>query len=139
MKFPDTCRAGESGTRGKEKNEKKFSDKGTRKAEGTSKRMGTKKPKGRVNAMKTIPNQNALHGAGQPAAEPLSPLESALFMWMKLHEGDILTRETLLKNVWGFKSIGETRTVDMCVRRLRKKIGAERIKTVHGKGYLMLS
>ena len=67
----------------------------------------------------------------------LSPLEYDLFMWMKSHQGDILTRETLLRNVWGFKSLGETRTVDMCVQRLRRKIGADRIRTVHGKGYLM--
>ena len=67
----------------------------------------------------------------------LSPLEYSLFQWLKLHRGDVISRETLLKNVWGFQSNGDTRTVDMCVQRLRKKIGAEQILTVHGKGYLM--
>ena len=51
----------------------------------------------------------------------LSPLEYSLFQWLKLHRGDVISRET----------------VDMCVQRLRKKIGAGQILTVHGKGYLM--
>ena len=67
----------------------------------------------------------------------LSPLESSLFLWLKLHRGIVISREVLLKNVWGFQSVGNTRSVDMCVQRLRKKIGAEQIQTVHGKGYLM--
>ena len=90
-----------------------------------------------MNAVKRNPKNGAAPLQDQNAEDLLSPLEYDLFMWMKTHQGDILTRETLLRNVWGFKSIGETRTVDMCVRRLRKKIGADRIRTVHGKGYLM--
>ncbi len=87
--------------------------------------------------MKTNSKDGALLIQEQTEMELLSPLEYDLFMWMKSHQGDILTRETLLRNVWGFKSMGETRTVDMCVQRLRRKIGADRIRTVHGKGYLM--
>ncbi len=118
---------------------KSFRKMGTKEAKNTSIKAGTRKPKGRVNVMEKTTNQDAVYGTGQHTADMLSPLESALFMWMKLHKGDVLTRESLLKNVWGFKSIGETRTVDMCIQRLRRKIGPERIKTVHGKGYLMLS
>ncbi|MBR3098518.1 MAG: winged helix-turn-helix domain-containing protein [Clostridia bacterium] len=67
----------------------------------------------------------------------LSPLEYSLYKWMKLHEGDVLSREVLLRDVWGYREMGDTRTVDMCVKRLRNKIGANRIESVYGKGYRM--
>ena len=87
--------------------------------------------------MKTNLNTGKTFIQEQDIIETLSPLEYDLFMWMKGHQGDVITRESLLINVWGFKSLGETRTVDMCVRRLRRKIGADRIRTVYGEGYLM--
>ncbi len=49
----------------------------------------------------------------------------------------VLTRDDLLKNAWGFQSPGKTRTVDVHVQRLRRKLGAFLIETVHGKGYRM--
>ncbi len=52
--------------------------------------------------------------------------------------GRVLTRERLLETVWGYAYPGETRTVDVHVRRLRKKLGerlGERIETVVGVGY----
>jgi DNA-binding response OmpR family regulator len=52
--------------------------------------------------------------------------------------GRVLTRERLLETVWGYDYPGETRTVDVHVRRLRQKLGApvdERIETVVGVGY----
>jgi len=54
------------------------------------------------------------------------------------HRGRVLTRDRLLERVWGYSYPGETRTVDVHVRRLRKKLGAaadERIETVVGVGY----
>jgi DNA-binding response OmpR family regulator len=54
------------------------------------------------------------------------------------NRGRVLTRERLLERVWGYSYPGETRTVDVHVRRLRKKIGSaadERIETVVGVGY----
>jgi DNA-binding response OmpR family regulator len=52
--------------------------------------------------------------------------------------GRVLTRERLLESVWGYDYPGETRTVDVHVRRLRQKLGEpvdERIETVVGVGY----
>jgi two-component system, OmpR family, phosphate regulon response regulator PhoB len=52
--------------------------------------------------------------------------------------GRVLTRERLLESVWGYDFPGETRTVDVHVRRLRQKLGGpvdERIETVVGVGY----
>lgn len=54
------------------------------------------------------------------------------------HRGRVLTRERLLERVWGYDYPGETRTVDVHVRRLRQKLGPEtqeRIETVVGVGY----
>jgi DNA-binding response OmpR family regulator len=52
--------------------------------------------------------------------------------------GLVLSREKLLERVWGYEYPGETRTVDVHVRQLRKKLGSEtadRIETVVGVGY----
>ncbi|HZN55868.1 MAG TPA: response regulator transcription factor, partial [Candidatus Polarisedimenticolaceae bacterium] len=52
--------------------------------------------------------------------------------------GRVLTRERLLETVWGYDYPGETRTVDVHVRRLRQKLGSpadERVETVVGVGY----
>lgn len=46
-----------------------------------------------------------------------------------------VSREQLLRRAWGYQSIGETRTVDVHVQRLRKKLGGEYIETVYKCGY----
>ena len=46
-----------------------------------------------------------------------------------------LSRDELLNAVWGYNYIGETRTVDVHIQRLRGKIGAERIETIIRYGY----
>lgn len=55
--------------------------------------------------------------------------------------GKVITREVLLEKVWGYDFIGETRTVDVHIRSLRKKLalsGSEKyIKTLHGIGYVL--
>ena len=67
----------------------------------------------------------------------LTRTEYALYQWMRRHRGTLVTRDALLKNVWGFPGTADTRSVDMCVRRLRAKIGDGTIRTVYGKGYVM--
>ncbi|NOU88551.1 response regulator [Paenibacillus sp. LMG 31460] len=51
------------------------------------------------------------------------------------NRGIIITRKALLDGVWGFDYMGEERTVDTHIRRLREKIGDHRIKTHRGMGY----
>ncbi|MBW6409812.1 response regulator transcription factor [Clostridium weizhouense] len=56
------------------------------------------------------------------------------------NKGKILQRETLLDKIWGYEYIGETRTVDVHIRYLRKKIEADDknpkfIETIRGVGY----
>ena len=49
----------------------------------------------------------------------------------------MLGRERLLADVWGWPGASGTRTVDSHVKALRAKIGAERVRTVHGVGYAL--
>ncbi len=56
------------------------------------------------------------------------------------NKGKILTRDTLLDKIWGYEYIGETRTVDVHIRYLRKKIelddkNPKLIETIRGVGY----
>lgn len=46
-----------------------------------------------------------------------------------------LTREELLRTAWGYQNMGETRTVDVHIQRLRRKLGASCIETVYKLGY----
>jgi DNA-binding response OmpR family regulator len=71
--------------------------------------------------------------AGEPVA--LTPTELRLLLEFAAHPGIVLERQTLLRNVWDYGWDGDSRVVDLCVQRLRKKIGTERIETVRGFGY----
>ena len=49
----------------------------------------------------------------------------------------MLTREQLLAEVWDWADASGTRTVDSHVKALRRKLGADLIRTVHGVGYAL--
>lgn len=69
---------------------------------------------------------------------PLTRKEFDLLADLMRSRGRVLTRERLLEKVWGYDYPGETRTVDVHIRRLRKKLGRaleNRIETVVGVGY----
>jgi two-component system, OmpR family, alkaline phosphatase synthesis response regulator PhoP len=62
--------------------------------------------------------------------------EFALLSELARNEGRVLTRETLLDRVWGMNYFGDSRTLDVHIRRLRQKLGnAGVIETVTGIGY----
>lgn len=65
----------------------------------------------------------------------LAPTELRLLLEFAAHPGVVLSRQTLLRNVWDYGWDGDSRVVDLCVQRLRKKIGADRVETVRGFGY----
>lgn len=65
----------------------------------------------------------------------LTNQESALLKALMDGEGKTLSRDSLLKDAWGYKSAGITRTVDVHIQRLRKKIGMDMIDTVYKGGY----
>lgn len=65
----------------------------------------------------------------------LTPKEFDLLKFLMLNTGKVVTRDLLLEKVWGYEYSGDTRTVDVHIRRLRRKIGDEHIATVRGVGY----
>jgi DNA-binding response OmpR family regulator len=66
----------------------------------------------------------------------LTQREFDLLEYLLRHAGQVVTRDQLLESVWGFQSPGETRTVEVHVAQLRKKLGhADLIRTVRGLGY----
>jgi DNA-binding response OmpR family regulator len=66
----------------------------------------------------------------------LTQREFDLLDYLVRHVGQVVTREQLLESVWGFLSPGETRTVEVHVAQLRKKLGnPDLIRTVRGVGY----
>jgi DNA-binding response OmpR family regulator len=68
----------------------------------------------------------------------LTPTEYRLLLMLAENAGVVLGRERLLEEVWGYVWAGDTRLVDMHVRRLRGKVGPEAIETVRGAGYKMV-
>jgi two-component system alkaline phosphatase synthesis response regulator PhoP len=67
----------------------------------------------------------------------LTRMEFALLAALIKSHGRVLSREHLLEKIWGYQYFGGTRTVDVHVRRLRKKLGepGSQIETVFGVGY----
>jgi DNA-binding response OmpR family regulator len=65
----------------------------------------------------------------------LTPTEFDLLVFLAKRPGRVLTRDQLLGEVWGYRDGSGARTVDSHVRALRRKLGNEIIRTVHGVGY----
>jgi DNA-binding response OmpR family regulator len=66
----------------------------------------------------------------------LAPKEFDLLWELLEQNGVVLNREQLLESVWGYTYAGDTRTVDVHVRQLRRKLGdACPVVTVWGSGY----
>ncbi len=68
----------------------------------------------------------------------MPPKELELFYFLASHPNQVFTREQLLDHIWGYEYIGDTRTVDVHIKRLREKIKDHiswRLSTVWGIGY----
>ncbi len=65
----------------------------------------------------------------------LTPTEFDLLAALAARPGEVLRREDLLRDVWGWSDAYGTRTLDSHVKAVRAKIGADRVRTVHGVGY----
>jgi DNA-binding response OmpR family regulator len=73
----------------------------------------------------------------------LSPREYELLKWFTEREGEIVSRDELLNQVWGYDSFPDTRTIDTHIAKLRHKIEdnpeePKLIVTIHGIGYKFL-
>ncbi len=65
----------------------------------------------------------------------LTPLEFDLLVALAEEPGTVRSREDLMREVWGWAEASGTRTLDSHIKSLRAKIGAHRVRTVHGVGY----
>lgn len=71
----------------------------------------------------------------------MPPKELELLFYLASHPNQVFTREQLLNQIWGYEYYGDTRTVDVHIKRIREKLGSEEehtkwsIKTVWGVGY----
>lgn len=68
----------------------------------------------------------------------LTPKELELLYFLCTHPNKVFTRDQLLENVWGYDYMGDSRTVDVHIKRLREKLGDGsnwKLTTVWGVGY----
>jgi DNA-binding response OmpR family regulator len=75
--------------------------------------------------------------------EELTARELKLLQFFAVHPGEVLSRDRLLNEVWGYNYYGTTRTLDQVIVQLRKKLGdngdePHYLLTVHGVGYKLL-
>src|ERR671937_777100 len=69
----------------------------------------------------------------------LSDREFRLLHHLVLHEGEVVSRERLLADVWGYHFDPRSNVVEVCIRRLRQKLGADAIETVRHGGYRLIA
>ena len=77
------------------------------------------------------------------ATEELTPKELKVLQLFAAHPGEVLSRDRLLNDVWGYNYYGTTRTLDQVIVQLRRKLGEpgdqpRHLLTVHGVGYKMI-
>jgi DNA-binding response OmpR family regulator len=73
---------------------------------------------------------------GPFAGARLTRKEAQLLVLLRQNEGHCLSREFLLQTVWGYRLGTQTRTLDVHILRLRRKLGGSRILTIHREGYM---
>lgn len=78
-----------------------------------------------------------LVSTGEPPDQPLTVRELGLLKEFAAHPGEVLSRDTLLDEVWGMDYAGGTRTLDQHIVQVRRKLGksGDLIETVRGVGY----
>jgi len=76
--------------------------------------------------------------------EELTAKEVKLLQFFHAHAGEVLSRDKLLNEVWGYNYYGTTRTLDQVIVQLRKKLGdnggePKHLLTIHGVGYKLVA
>ena len=75
--------------------------------------------------------------------EELTAKELKLLQFFRAHAGEVLSRDKLLNEVWGYNYYGTTRTLDQVIVQLRRKLGdngsePKHLLTIHGVGYKLV-
>jgi DNA-binding response OmpR family regulator len=89
----------------------------------------------RIGDLEINQEERRVRRAGSEAH--LTPIEFELLVYLAQRHRSVLSRERLLAEVWGWAEGCGTRTVDSHVKSLRRKLGADLIRTVHGVGYAL--
>jgi DNA-binding response OmpR family regulator len=72
-----------------------------------------------------------------PADVHLTPIEFDLLYLLARHPDVVYTREQMLSEIWGYRDDSGARTIDSHIGALRRKLGSEVVRTVHGVGYAL--
>ena len=90
-----------------------------------------------LGGLSVCPAKHSVTVSGSDVTLTLKEFELLVFLFK--HQGNVLTRDQILQEIWGYEFDGENRTVDVHIRTLRSKLGAcgELIETVRGIGYRM--
>lgn len=106
----------------------------------------------RVNAQKRRQENNTIYTIGNLEVDikkrkvsregnniPLTKKEFDILSLLLSKHDEVVTREDLIKHIWGSEFEYETRTVDMHIKEIRKKLGTEgkRIETIYGVGFMV--
>ena len=85
--------------------------------------------------LSVYPAKHEVIADGQPVLLTLK--EYDMLLYLLRHKGEVISRDELLKKIWGYDFSGESRTVDVHIRTLRSKLGncGEVIQTIRGVGY----
>ncbi len=110
-----------------------------RRYQGTSVTEGKEKPSGKYVEYPGL-SVNLTNYSVEYNGETIDmpPKELELLYFLASSPNQVFTREQLLDHIWGYEYIGDTRTVDVHIKRLREKLGEEHnwcITTVWGIGY----
>ncbi len=87
----------------------------------------------RVGRVELDPATRRVRAGG--ALVHLTPIEFDLLHYLASRPGRVATRGELLGQVWGYDIPSGARTVDSHIRSIRRKLGADLVRTVHGVGY----
>ncbi len=103
-------------------------------------RRATRRPGGRQAIGDLVLDFDHLTATRAGVPLELTPREFAILGCLLARRGDVVSREELLRQVWGYSRLTLTRTVDVHIAKLRRKIEPDpanptRIVTVHGAGY----
>jgi len=88
-----------------------------------------------VGVLEIDPASRRVRRAGDEIV--LTRTEFDLLVALAERPGEVRSRDWLLSRVWGYRDASGARTVDSHVRAVRRKLGSETIRTVHGVGYAL--
>lgn len=104
----------------------------------TRPRRGGRRRELRGNGLSLDPNRHVVHTTDGEEIH-LTTRESALLAYLMEHEGEVCTREAIIENVWGAAFDPGTNVVDVCVGRVRQKLGHNTVLTVRKVGYAFMA